>query len=197
MVRKGIKLLLTENYPGIHIEEASDGQELINKVAKEKWDIIISDISMPGRSGVEVIKDIKQLAPRTPILILSTHAAEQYAIRIIRAGVWCYLTKESAPDELINAIESLLKGKRYLTDEVIDLLASSIVDTENIKLHNKLTDKEFEVMQHLVHGKTVSEISNSFSVSKNTISAYKSKIFEKMQMTTTADLIRYSMENQL
>jgi two-component system invasion response regulator UvrY len=197
LIRKCISLILTDTYKDICIEEVSNGQELLAKVRAEKWDIIISDISMPGRSGMEVIKEIRQLSPATPLLVFSSHPPEQYALRIIKAGVSCYLTKESASEELISAIEQLRKGKKYFTQEVTELLASSIEDNCVGKAHTKLTDREFEVMKHLVSGKTPSEISRSFSVSRNMVSVYKTRIFQKLQMDTTADLVRYAIENHL
>lgn len=196
MVRKGIKLILKEAFPLAIIGEADDGVDLVRKVSAEKWDIIISDISMPGRSGVEVVKDIKLLSPDTPILILTTHSPEQYAIRVIKAGVSCYLTKESAADELVEAIKSLHNGKKYFTDDVVDLLAFSMNHKDHGKPHEKLTDKEFEVMKQLASGKSLTQISHSFSVSKNTISTYKTKIFEKMKVLTVADIIRYAVNHQ-
>src|SRR6478735_12521732 len=197
MVRKGIKLILSEAYPDMYVEEACDGNELLAKVRKQEWDIIISDITMPGRSGIEIIKELKQLAPQTPILILSTHPAEQYAVRVIKSGAACYLTKESAPEELIKAIEALSQGKRYFSEEVVEIMTESIDNNYLDKLHNTLTDKEFEVLKQLASGKTVSEISAFFSLSRNTVSLYRTRIFEKIQVTNTADLVRYSIENQL
>jgi two-component system invasion response regulator UvrY len=197
MVRRGIRLILSEAYPDMHIDEAGDGNELLAKVRKGEWDIIISDISMPGRSGIEVIKELKQLAPQTPILILSTHPAEQYAVRVIKSGASCYLTKETAPEELIKAIEALREGKRYFSEEVIEIMTESIDNNYLDKPHNNLTDKEFEIMKQLATGKTVAEISAFFSVSRNTISLYKTRVFEKLQVTNKADLVRYSIENQL
>lgn len=197
LVRNGIRAILHDAYPDACIDEAGDGGELLCKVKNEKWDIIISDISMPGRSGIEVIKEVRQLAPKTPILILSSHPAEQYAIRIIKAGVSCYLTKESAPEELIRAIETLLAGKKYFTQEVVELLMACVDGNDAGQLHTKLTDREFEIMLELSSGKTVSEICSIFSVRKNTISIYKTKILEKLQMANTADLIRYSVERGL
>jgi two-component system invasion response regulator UvrY len=197
MVRKGIRLILSEAYPGMHIEEACDGNELLAKVCRQEWDIIISDISMPGRSGIEVIKELRQLAPQTPLLILSSHPAEQYAVRVIKSGAACYLTKESAPEELIKAIEALSEGKRYFSEEVIQIMTESIDNNYLDKLHNNLTDKEFEILKQLASGKTVSEISAFFSLSRNTVSLYRTRIFEKIQVSNTADLVRYSIENQL
>ena len=197
LVRKGIRLILTDAYADIRIEEAGDGEELLDKVKNERWDIIISDISMPGRSGIEIIREIRQAAPKTPILILSSHPAEQYAMRILRAGASCYLTKESATEELIKAVETLCTGKRYFSQEVVELLTASVDENDCGQLHAKLTDREFEVMRQLTTGKTVSELSSKLSVSRNTVSIYKTRILEKLQVANTVDLIRYSVEKGL
>jgi two-component system invasion response regulator UvrY len=197
VVRKGLKLILAEAYSLAHIEEVSDSADLLMAAAKFDWDVIISDISMPGRSGAEVIKELKAIAPKTPILILSTHPPEQYALRTIKSGASGYLTKESAPEELVKAIEYLLAGKRYLTPEVADLLAESLGGEYTDSLHKNLSDREFEIFKQIVEGKTVTEIAGLLSVSKNSISASRSRILEKMQLQTTTDLIKYAIEKKL
>jgi len=197
VVRKGLKLILAEAYSLAHIEEVSDSADLLMTAAKFDWDVIISDISMPGRSGAEIIKELKTIAPKTPILILSTHPPEQYALRTIKSGASGYLTKESAPEELVKAIEYLLAGKRYLTPEVADLLAESLGGEYTDSLHKNLSDREFEIFKQIVEGKTVTEIAGLLSVSKNSISASRSRILEKMQLQTTTDLIKYAIEKKL
>lgn len=197
VVRKGLKLILAEAYSLAHIEEVSDSADLLMAAAKFDWDVIISDISMPGRSGAEIIKELKAIAPKTPILILSTHPPEQYALRTIKSGASGYLTKESAPEELVKAIEYLLAGKRYLTPEVADLLAESLGGEYTDSLHKNLSDREFEIFKQIVEGKTVTEIAALLSVSKNSISASRSRILEKMQLQTTTDLIKYAIEKKL
>lgn len=197
VVRKGLKLLLAEAYSLAHIEEVSDSADLLMAAAKSDWDVIISDISMPGRSGAEIIRELKMIAPKTPILILSTHPPEQYALRTIKSGASGYLTKESAPEELVKAIEYLLAGKRYLTPEVADLLAESLGVEYTDELHKSLSDREFEIFKMIVEGKTVTEIAGMISVSKNSISASRSRILEKMQLQTTTDLIKYALEKKL
>ena len=197
VVRKGLKMILADAYPHSHIEEVSDTADLLAQASKSEWNIIISDISMPGRSGAEVIKELKLVAPQTPILILSTHPPEQYAIRTIKSGASGYLTKESAPEELVKAVEYLRAGKRYLTAEVADLLAESLAFDYKEDLHKSLSDREFEIFKQIVAGKTVTEIAGILSVSKNSISASRSRILEKMQLQTTTDLIKYALEKNL
>jgi two-component system invasion response regulator UvrY len=197
VVRKGLKMILADAYPHAHIEEVSDTTDLLAQASRSEWTIIITDISMPGRSGAEVIKELKRVAPRSPILILSTHPPEQYAIRTIKSGASGYLTKESAPEELVKAIEYLKAGKRYLTAEVADLLAESIEFNYKEEVHKSLSDREFEIFKQIVEGKTVTEIAAILSVSKNSISASRKRILEKMQLQTTTDLIKYALEKNL
>jgi two-component system invasion response regulator UvrY len=197
VVRKGFKMILADVYPNAEITEVTDTAELIDQVIRSRWDIIISDISMPGRSGAEVIKELKQIAPQTPILILSTHPPEQYALRTIRAGASCYLTKESAPEELIKAIEWLLTGKKYLTTEVSELLAEAVGYEYEEELHKKLTNREFEVLKLIISGKTLTEIAELLSISKAAISANRSRIFKKLQIQTNAELFKYVLEKKL
>jgi two-component system invasion response regulator UvrY len=197
VVRKGFKMILADVYPNAEIVEVTDTAEMMEQVIKSGWDIIISDISMPGRSGAEVIKELKQIAPQTPILVLSTHPPEQYALRTIRAGASCYLTKESAPEELIKAIEWLLTGKKYLTTEVSELLAEAVGYEYEEELHKKLTNREFEVLKLIISGKTLTEIAELLSISKAAISANRSRIFKKLQIQTNAELFKYVLEKKL
>jgi two-component system invasion response regulator UvrY len=190
VVRKGFKMILAEVYPNAEIIEVSDTAALISQLMKSKWDIIITDISMPGRSGAEVIRELQQIAPQTPILVLSTHPPEQYALRTIRAGASCYLTKESAPEELIKAIEWLLTGKKYFTKEVSELLAEALEYEYEAALHKKLTDREFEVLTLIISGRSPTEIATLLSISKAAVSASRSRIFKKLQIQTHAELFK-------
>lgn len=198
IVRKGLMMILIEAYPFAHFKEAADSAELLMQVAKDTWDVIISDISMPGRSGAEVIKQVKELAPDTPVLILSTHPAEQYAVRTIRAGASGYLVKDSAPEELVKAVETVLvRKKRYITSEVADLLAEATSNGANILLHDHLSEREFEVFKLIANGKKTSEIAEMLSISINTISTYKARILEKMHLKNNAEIIKYALEQKL
>lgn len=190
-------MILKETYPHAQITEVSDGAELISRAGKETWDIIISDLSMPGRSGVEVVKDLRALFQKVPILVLSTYPAEQYAVRTIRAGASGYLTKESAPEELVKAIEFLRSGKKYINAEVADLLAESIAVDMEKPLHEYLSEREYEVFKYISSGKAVSEISNILSLSHNTISTYRARILQKLMLNNNADLVKYAIEHHL
>lgn len=197
VVRKGLRLILTEEYPHAQIDEVADAVDLLKKVSKETYDVIISDISMPGRSGVEIIKEVKDFAAKTPLLVLSVHAAEEYAVRAIKAGASGYLTKDSAPDELIKAVEYILRGKRYITPEISELLADAYGDNLDKPAHENLSNREFEVMKFIAAGKSISEMAESLSLSVNTISTYRARILEKMHMHTNTELIKYAIEHKL
>ena len=196
VVRRGLKMIITEEYPDALVGEASDGSALLNMLHKEKWDIIISDISMPGRNGLEIIKIIKEQTPKIPVLMLSMHAAEHYAVRALKSGASGYLTKESASDELIKAIKIIIAGKRYITQEIIDLLVEQNTDTYTAELlYKQLSNREFEVMKMLAGGKKVSDIAIVLSLSINTISTYRTRILEKMHFESNADLTKYALAN--
>jgi DNA-binding NarL/FixJ family response regulator len=152
---------------------------------------------MPGRSGVEIIKEVKEFAPKTPILVLSVHAAEEYAVRAIKAGASGYLTKDSAPDELVKAVEYILRGKRYITPEIAELLADSYGDNFEKAPHEILSDREFEVMKLIAAGKSISDMAEMLSLSVNTISTYRARILEKMHMHSNTELIKYAIEHKL
>lgn len=197
VVRKGLKQILLEGFPAAEIEEAADADELFKKVLKGEWDVVISDLSMPGRSGMESLQQIKQLYPKLPVLILSIHSEDHYALRVLKAGASGYLTKDSAPDELVKAVKRVLTGKKFITAAVAEKLASSI-DQDNDKMsHEHLSDREFEVLKLLATGKSVSDIAHNLSLSVTTVSTYRARILAKMNMKTNADLILYAVENKL
>ncbi len=197
VVRKGLRLILAEAYPNAVIQEVDDAVDLLKKASKETWTVIISDISMPGRSGVETIKELKELVPKTPVLILSVHAAEEYAVRTIKAGASGYLTKDSAPDELVKAVETVVGGRRYITADIAELLADSYNENLDKDIHQHLSDREFEVFKLLSAGKSISDMANTLSLSVNTISTYRARILEKMHMHNNTELIKYAIEHKL
>jgi two-component system, NarL family, invasion response regulator UvrY len=197
MVREGLKKILLEAFPFAEVHDASDGADLLKKAIKGEWEIIISDVTMPGMTGIDVLKQLRSQGIETPMLMLSMHAPEQYAVRSIKAGASGYLTKDNAPYELVTAVQQVLNGRRYITPQVADVLADSI-ETDKDKLpHELLSDREFEVMKLIVEGKTVSEIAESLSLSVNTISTYRSRILEKMHLHSNSDLVKYAIEHKL
>ena len=198
VVRRGLRNILNDAFPFAQIEEASDGIELLDKALDQEWSIIISDITMPGKTGIEVLKELKETKPKQPVLILSVHAPEQDAVRTLKAGAAGYLTKESAPDELVKAVQHILSGRKYITSEIAELLVDvNSNEDSNKKLHEILSDREFEVLKLIASGKTVSQIAEILSLSIHTISTYRSRILEKMRMSTNAELTKYAITNQL
>ena len=197
IVRKGLRAILLDAFPNAHIEEANDGVEILKKVLKKKWSIIISDISMPNKSGLEVLKEIKQISPKTPVLILSVHSPDQYAVRTLKAGASGYLTKESAPEELVKIVKHILSGHKYISPEIAEILVDYHADEHGLALHETLSDREFEVLKLIASGKTISEIGSTLTLSINTISTYRSRILEKMKMKTNAELTKYAVTNNL
>ncbi len=197
VVRTGLRQILKDGFPSAEIEDVSDADDLFKKIMKGEWDVVISDLSMPGRSGLESLSQIKQLYPKLPVLILSAHSEDHYALRVLKAGASGYLTKDAPPDELIKAVNRVLTGKKYITPAVAEKLASSIDQDSNKMAHEHLSDREFEVMKLLASGKGVSDIADLLSLSVTTISTYRAKILAKMNMKSNADLILYAMENKL
>jgi DNA-binding NarL/FixJ family response regulator len=197
VVRRGLKQILIEEFKSATIDEVTDAEELLKKVMKEQWDVIVSDISMPGRSGLEVLQQIKEHYPKLPVLILSIHPEDQYAIRVLKAGASGYLNKDSAPDELVKAIHQLLLGKKYITPSIAERLAG-LLDQDADKLpHENLSDREFEVLKMLAAGQAVSGIAEKLSLSVTTVSTYRARILTKMNLKTNADLTLYSIKNKL
>lgn len=197
VVRKGLRQILTEEFLAAHIVEVADADDLFNRVLKEEWDIVITDISMPGRSGLEVLQQIRQHYPKLPILVLSVHPEDQYAIRVMRAGASGYLNKESASEELVKAVHRVLLGKKYITPELAEKLAETLDQDAERPPHEQLSDREFEVMRQLAAGGSISEIAEGLSLSPTTVSTYRSRILTKMNVKTNADLTRYVLENKL
>jgi two-component system invasion response regulator UvrY len=197
IVRKGLMQVLTEIPNMVIVDEASSGQEVLDKVCKSDYDMIVLDISMPGRGGLDVLKQLKTERPRLPVLILSMHPEEQYAVRALRAGASAYLTKESAPDELIAAIRKVSQGRKYVTSSLAEKLASHLeVDAER-PLHETLSDREYQVMRLIVSGKRIKEIAEDLSLSVKTISTYRSRILQKVKMKSNAELTYYAIKNRL
>ena len=197
LIRKGLSTLLREEFPGSEVSEVTDSSALLQEAVTEKWDLIISDISMPGRNILETLKQLKKILPNTPVLILSVHPEDQYVVRALKAGASGYLNKESHPDELLKAVKQLLQGKKYVSAEGAEKLAASFGDDPNQLPHEKLSEREFDVLKRLASGKTVSEIATTLSLSVNTISTYRSRILDKMSMQNNAELTLYAVENKL
>eukprot|EP01136_Pigoraptor_vietnamica_P032969 Opistho-1_new@95409 len=198
IVREGIKMLLTEAYPLAEIVDVSDAVDLMRLVYKEKWDVIICDISMPpGDSGLEAVKKIKEHSPKTPVIILSMHSPDQYAVRSIKAGAMGYLTKGAATLELVKAVNQVMSGRKYLSPDVADALADAFEHIDSTKSVESLSDREFEVFKLLASGHSISDIAKELVLSSNTVSTFRARVFEKMGFHNNLELIRYAVDNKL
>ncbi len=197
VVREGIKRIIEETADMVVAGEAVNGWEVLEKARGGDYDAVVLDISMPGKNGMEILKELKRERPGVPVLILSIHPEEQYAVRALRAGASGYVTKESAPDELIAALEKVLRGSKYVSSTLSERLVLDIEVGSEESLHEKLSDRELEVLCLLAEGKTVNEIGQHLCLSAKTISTYRSRIMKKMAMKTNAQLIRYAIKQGL
>lgn len=197
IVRKGLKQILLEEYPFATVGEASNAEELIKLAMSDNWDVVITDLSMPGRSGLDALRQIREAFPKLPVLVLSMHPEDQYAIRVLKAGASGYLNKDTAQDELIQAMRKVLIGKKYISAKVAEQMADVLEGNSDAALHESLSDREFDVLKMLASGKSVSDIASALSLSSTTVSTYRSRILEKMKMKSNADLTRYALENKL
>ncbi len=197
LVRKGLIQILQDTDEVEVIDEARDGKEAIKKVSANDYDLVLLDISLPGRSGLEVLKQIKCIKADLPVLILSMHPEEQYAVRSLRAGASGYMTKESAPDELLDAIRRVASGRKHITASLAEKLAFEIDRTNGEALHTSLSDREYQVMCMFASGKTAMEIADILSLSVKTISTHRIRILRKMNMKNNAQLIHYAIKSGL
>lgn len=195
IVRKGLVQLIREEYPFAQITETSNSAEVFEVLNSHIWDFILLDISMPGRSGVEVLKQIRSMGIKAPILMLSMHPEDQYAIRVLKAGASGFLNKDSATEELIIAMERMLSGRKYITSSLAEKLVDLGFDASNKAPHELLSDREMQVFQLLASGKTVTEIAEDISLSVNTISTYRARVLEKLHLHNNSDITRYALEN--
>jgi DNA-binding NarL/FixJ family response regulator len=197
IVRDGVKRLLVDTPDMVVADEASNGEEVINKVGNNHYDLVLLDISLPGRDGLDVLKQLKCTNPGIPVLILSMYPEEHYAVRSLRAGASGYLTKQSSSDELIGAIRKVAQGRRYITPSLAEKLAFELgVDVRKLP-HEKLSDREYQVMCMFGSGKTVKEIAETLSLSIRTISTHRAHILKKMEMKNNAQLTYYAIKNAL
>ncbi|GMU96359.1 response regulator transcription factor [Ignavibacterium sp.] len=197
IVREGLKQIVAEEKDMTVLGEAENSETLMNLLEKDKWDIVILDINMPGRNGLEILKDIKQLYPDLPVLILSMFSEEQYGLRSIKAGASGYLKKVSAPDELVQAIRRIVSGRKYITETLAEKLAENLSEPKVNSLHEKLSDREFEIMCSIAQGKSAEEIANELSISVNTFYTYRNRILEKLSMRSNVEITQYAIRNKL
>lgn len=197
IIRKGIIHILGGCNELCEIDEADDGQDLLEKTRKKNYDLILLDISMPGRNGIEVLKQLRIEHPKIPVIILSIHSEDQYAIRAIKSGAAGYLTKEILPDKLVHAVETVLSGRKYITSSIAEQLANQFDENMSKAPHERLTDREYEVLCRLASGATVTGIAQELYLSVKTISTYRHRILQKMNMKNNAELIKYCFDNKL
>jgi len=197
VVRQGLKQILEKEPDIVVTREAGDGQQAIDFAGKGECDVVLLDLEMPGKNGLDVLKVLRKDRPKLPVLILSVHPEEQFAARILSAGASGYLTKESAPEELVKAVRRASEGRKYITATLSEYLASELGVTHPDTPHTLLSDREFQVLQMIASGRTVSEIAEEMCLSVKTISTYRARILEKMNMATNAELMRYAMVHRL
>ncbi|MBI4931010.1 MAG: response regulator transcription factor [Bacteroidetes bacterium] len=197
VVRKGLKQILEDEFSDVEFGEAENAAETLQKVSEKKWDLLILDINMPGRSGLEVLHQLKEEKNMLPVLVLSMHAEEQIAVRTFKSGAWGYLSKDAADTDLVKAIHQILSGKKYISPRVAELLAEQLENPSGKAPHEHLSDREYETFIHLAKGKTVSQIAKEVSLSIPTVSTFRTRALDKMKMETNSDLIRYAVDNKL
>tara|TARA_R110000787_G_scaffold71771_1_gene159765 strand:- start:18853 stop:19485 length:633 start_codon:yes stop_codon:yes gene_type:complete len=197
ILRQGLKKIIEDEFTKVQCGEAENAAEAIKLAFNQPWDIIIMDINMPGRNGLDAIKELKINGLKTPILVLSMYPEDQFALRVIKAGASGYLTKDSAPVLLVKAIKTILDGKQYLTESVAQILISDVRKEDYSNSHSILSDREFQVLQLIGRGLTVSQIGKELSLSVKTISTYRSHILSKMNMKSNADMILYALKKNL
>ena len=197
IVRRGLKQLL-ESDPLMHVAfEAANGNEVIEYVRENHVDIVIMDITMPGKNGLEALKELKRMRPSLPVLVLSMHPQEQYAVRVLRAGASGYMTKETVPDEIINAIKKAYLGGKYISDKVAELLAFHLENHSQDEPHKSLSDREFEVFTLIGQGKSLTEIGHELNISVKTVSTYRTRIIEKTGLSTNSSITKYCVQHEL
>ena len=197
IVRRGLKLILSEEFERVVVGEAQNGKELIEQIEKDDWEVVVLDTTMPGRSGLDLLKEIKRLRPQLPVLILSMHSEDQFAVRAFKAGASGYMTKEKAPEELVKAIKKVLAGGKYVSATLAETLVSGLEADTDKPAYESLSDREYQVLRMIASGKTVKEIADELSLSMKTISTYRTRILEKLRMRTNAELTYYALANKL
>ena len=197
VVRRGLISLLSDEFPGAVFGEASDTPQALTHLRQANWDVALLDITLPGKSGLDLLKELKAEWPRLPVLVLSGHPEDQFAVRVLKAGAGGYMTKESAPEELAKAIRKVLAGGQYVSATLAEMLAVGIKKDSTRAPHETLSDREYEVMSHIAAGKTVTEIAQELSLSAKTISTYRTRVLEKLGVKNSAKIVQYAVRNGL
>ena len=197
VVRRGLREILAEAFPGALFSEAGNGDEVVGLLAKSQASVLVLDINMPGRSGLDVLRDVKSAYPRLPVVILSVQPEDQYAMRCLRAGAAAYISKDGAPEELAQAIRKILSGGRYVSAGFAEKLLAKLDEPGDKPLHELLSNREYEVMLMIASGVHLVDIASRLHVSVKTVSTYRTRILEKMRMSSNVELTRYAMTNTL
>jgi two-component system invasion response regulator UvrY len=197
VVRRGLKNILTTEIQGAECGEAENAQEVLDEVGRSEWDVIILDISMPGRSGLDLLKQLARDRPKLPVLVLSTYPESQYGARALMAGAFGYMHKESAPDDLVRAVRHVLTGRRYLTPAMAEILADKLRPNIETPPHESLSDRELELLRLFGAGKSTRQVASLLNLSPSTVSTYRARVLQKMKMKTTAELMHYAISNGL
>ncbi|GIW78606.1 MAG: DNA-binding response regulator [Gemmatales bacterium] len=197
VVRSGIKQILSDEEDLTVLGEAENDKEVLQLIRTQEWDVLILDLNMPGRNGLDILQEVKRLKPHLPVLVLSMHAEDQIALRVIRAGAAGYLNKECAPEKLVEAIRKVHTGSRYVSEAVANQLARLVAGGKEKAPHELLSDREYQVMCLLASGKTLSEVAETLKLSVKTISTYRARILEKMNLSSNAALTYYAIRNEL
>ena len=197
ILRRGLKEILMHELDGVTCGEAGNGEQVLDQIQSHDWDLLILDITMPGRGGLDVLRNLKALRPKLPVLVLSMHPENQYGKRVLKAGASGYMNKECAPEELMKAVGKLLGGGRYVSPALAETLALDLSRDDGRPAHETLSDREFEVLRKIASGKTVGQIAEELHLSVPTVSTYRARILEKMSLSTTAELMHYALSNHL
>jgi len=197
IVRRGLRELLSDEFHGAAFGEASDARQALEQLRKKQWDVVLLDIMLPGKSGLDLLKELRAEWPKLPVLVLSGYPEDQFAVRVLKAGAGGYMTKESAPEELAKAIRKVLAGGRYVSPALAEKLALGVRKDPTRTPHETLSDREYEVMSRIGSGKTVSEIAEELSLSPKTISTYRARVLEKLDVKNSAQIVQYAIRNGL
>ena len=197
ILRRGLIDILSQDLYSAHCGEAENAQQVMLQAQNHSWDLVILDVSMPGRSGIDVLADLKRMHPKLPVLVLSMHAEDQYGKRVLKAGASGYMNKDSAPEELLKAVRKVLAGGTYISPALAEVLAQDLGRKAGQPLHESLSVRELEVLRMIGSGKTLSEMASILHLGATTVSTYRSRILEKMRMRTNAELMNYALRNRL
>jgi len=197
IVRRGLRELVSDEFRGAAFGEASDARQALEQLRKKAWDLALIDINLPGKNGLDLLKELKDQWPKLPVLVLSGHPEDQFAVRVLKAGAGGYMTKESAPEELAKAIRKILGGGRYVSPALAEKLALGLRKDLTRTPHETLSDREYEVMSRIALGKTVTEIAEELSLSAKTISTYRARVLEKLDVRNSAEIVQYAIRNGL